>query len=865
MVLNLQAVVHVVSRGGMFVLISFCLSILKCRLIASILLPCPPLTLLQVQASSGSDQQTRDSQDKPIPPRSVAEERKCLSVSLPSNSNRDLSVAEKPNASHAGPPTTQQGGQKDGVREFNRSTAPDDGAGSLEFDPERSQDRGSGGKVTPGVASGGGFISYASAVKSGSRPSSAASTASNEGEKHGQLDNSVPTHQEAHSVQGEMKQVGGYKAEMVENDSEPPVISDTGVVEAGDVDPCRGLVVMGPVLLQPPDVCEPGEPDKGQISFARLSSKPVAHVKPQQPVVKAGAVSASDVHNTFPSAAADIALPTVEAFQGAPPMEQHQLHSAVVQHGDRPLTAPEPPLGDVPDMVSAIPETYATEGSTGSSEVSHYQVNIDHTVLAVQVEKTGLLPGHLPSPIPLYVSPMDRVPSVSSLPECEQATVEGHSEQAKSHEELLQAVEDREDGDLVSKQLRVSAIPFIPSEPTVVPAKEDQVSSMGGVHELAVQPGTGAAPQTPVADQLHLSAADPSQSSQAQVPQVSLPSLHVHSASLGQQQRLQSVEPSPSMRMVLPASLHAAAFGVSHPLTLQSYAHLIQPHPHSMQQHPHSVQPHSQSVQPTPHSVQPHPHSVQPHPHSVQPNPHSVQPLPQQTVPMMGHVPYHMANQLAAGRAIGQQFGYLQGMVQPPPRGPHPPPMTLLYGTAPNPHQGLSMTLPPAMLQQMAQNMLVQQHKRKAKEEGATFVSTPAVDPTLAAAKMRSSGQGVQPGRPVVLPPGYPVTLASGAEGRQVAAGLGRQAPSVQQQQPTGPAVQPGVAFGSPRSHRHSRPQPKQPRSPLLPTPAATANIAQSSIWPPSAQAPQQQAQQNIQPPMQCPIPSDAVRHTTNN
>lgn len=826
--------------------------------------------LLQVQASSGSEQQIRDSQDKPIPPHSVAEEKKCLSVSLPSNNNRGSSVAEKPNVSHAGPPTTQQGGQKDGVREFNRSTATDDGPGSSEFDVERSQDRGSGGKVTPEVASGGGFISYASAVKSGSRPPSAASTASNEGEKHGQLGNGVPTHQEAYSGQGEMKQVRGYEAERVENDSEPPVIIDTGVVEVGDVDPCLRFVVMGPVLMQPPDVCEPGEPDKGQISLARLSSKPVAHVKPQQPVVKPGAVSASDVHNTFPSAAADLALPTMEAFQGAPPMEQHRLLSAVTQHGDHPLTAPEQPLGDVPDMVSAIPEAYATEGSTGSSQVSPYQVNVDHTVLAVQVEKTGLLPAHLPSPIPLYVSPMDRVPSVSSLPECEQAAVEGHSEQAKAHEELLQAVEDREDGDLVSKQLRVSAIPFFPSEATVVPAKEDQVSSAGGVHEHAVQPGTGAAAQTSVADQLHLSTAGPTQSSQAQLPQVSISSLYGHSASLVQQQRLQSVEPSPSMRMVLPAHPHAAAFGVSHPLTLQSYPHLIQPHPHSLQQHPHSVQPHSQSVQPTPHSVQPHPHSVQPHPHSVQPhphsvqpNPHSVQPLPQQTVPMMSHVPYHMANQLAAGRAIGQQFGYLQGMVQPPPRGPHPHPMALLYGTAPNPHQGLP--LPPAILQQMAQNMLVQQHKRKAKEEGATFVSTPTVDPTFAAAKMRSNGQGVQPGRPVVLPPGYPITLASGAEGCQVAAGLGRQAPAVQQQQPTGPAVQPGVAFGSPRSHRHSRPQPKQSRSPLLPTPAATANIAQSSIWPPSAQAPQQQAQQNIQPPVQCPIPSDAVRHTTND
>ena len=818
--------------------------------------------LLQVQASGDSGQQTRDIRDKPVPSHSAAEERKCLSVSLPNNDNRGVSAAQKPNADHTGPPTTRQGGQKDGAGEFNQSTTPGIGAGSIEINVERSQDRGAGGKLTSQVASSGGLASYASAVKSGSRPSSAASIASNEGLKSAQLETSAPAHQETPSGQGGRKQAGGCNAEKVENHSEPSVIGDTDMIEVDGIDPCCDFDVMGPVLLHPPAVAQPGIPDKDQVPVARLSSKPVAHVKPQQPVVKAGTASALDVLN-FPSAAPDVSLPTVEP----PPMEQHQLHSAVAQHGDFPLTALEPAQGDVPDMVPAIPEAYAADGGTGSSEVPQYPVNVDHSVLAVPIEKVGGLPVHMPSPIPLYVSPVDRVPSVSSLPECEQAAAEGHSEQTKAHEELLQAVEGTEDGDLVSKQLRVSAIPFVPSESTVVPAKENQVPSAGGVHEFTVQTGSGAATLTSAADHPHLSAADPSQLPPPQAPQVSLSSLHPHFSSHAQQQRLQqSVEPSPSVHMVLPTHPHAAAFGVSHPLTLQTHPHLIQPNPHSVQQHPHSVQPRLQAVQPSPHPVQPPPHSVQPHPHSVQPNPHSVQPLPQQPVPMMGHIPYHLAHQLAAARAMGQplNLAYLQSMMQPPARGPHPPPMTLLYGTPPTHPQGLNMpSVSPAMLQYLTQAMLAQQHKRKAKEDGATFVSAPAVDPALVA-KLRAGGQGVPAGRPVVLPPGYLGTLAGRADGHQVAANMGRQPPAVQQQ-PIVAAPQAGVAFGSPRSHRHSHPQQKQPRSPLLPTPSTATTIAQSSIWSPSAQAPQQQTQQNIQPPAQCSLPSDTVRHTTNN
>ena len=773
--------------------------------------------LLQVQDSSDSVPQTRDSRDK-------------------------LKLAEESNASRTGPPTTYQGGQKDGVREFDQSTAPEGGARGLELNAGRSQDRGSRGKLTTEGAPSGGFTSYAGAVKSDSRPSSAASTASNEGQKLiGQLEISAPSHQEAPSGQGEMKQAGISDGDRVEDDSGPPVINDVGEV---DIDLCLDLEVMRPALLQLQDVREPCGPNEGQMALVRLPSKPVAHVKPQQPVVKAGAVSALDV--TFPSAAADISLPTVEALQRVPPIVLHHLHSSPAQHDDLPQTALEPAQGDVPVMVPATPEACITDSGTASS-VTQYQVNVGRSKLAVQVEKAGVRPAHHPSPIPLYLSPMDRVPSVSSLPECEQAAVEGHSEQAEDHEELLQVVEGTEDGDLVSKQLRVSASPFIPSESASVPAKEDQVSSMGGVPEHSVQQVLGADPVTSVTDQRLLPPPDPSQP-----PSVPQASLHSHSSSLTQQQRLHHpVEPSPAVRMVLPTHLHAAA---AYPLTVQSHPHLIQPHPHSMQQHPHSVQPHLQSVQA--------------HPPSVQPHPPSVQPLPQQTFPLMGHVPYQLVNPLAAARAMDQQlhFGYLQSMAQPPARGPHPHPMALLYGAAPTAPQGLNLaTLPPAMVHQL---LMLSQQQRKAKEEGATFVSAPTVDPGFAA-KMRASGQGIVPGgRPVVLPPGYMASLASGAEGHQVAASLSRHTSAAQQPQlPTVPAAtaQPGVAFGSTRAHRPSHPQQKQLRSPLLPTPAATASITQSSIWSPAVQAPQQPQQQSIQTPVQCSLPSEVARHTTTN
>ena len=781
--------------------------------------------LLQVQDSSDSVQQTRDSRDK-------------------------LKLAEESNASCMGPPTTYQGGQKDGVREFNQSTAPEDGARGLALNTERSQDRGPRGELTTEGVSSGGFTSYASAVRSDSRPSSAASTASNEGQKlFRQLEISAPSHQEAPSGLGEMKQAGICDGIRVEDDSELHVTNDVGEV---DIDLCLDLEVMRPALLQPLNVCEPCDPNEAQMALARLSSKPVAHVKPQQPVVKAGPVSALD--DTFPSAGADISLPTMEALQRVPPIEHHHLHSSPAQLDDLPQTALEPAQGDVPGMVPATPEACTTDSRTVSS-VTQYEVNIDRRKLAVQVEKAGVRPAHHPSPIPLYLSPMDRVPSVSSLPECEQAAVEGHSEQTEDHEELLQAVEGTEDDDLVSKQLRVSASPFFPSEAASVPAKEDQVSSsMGGVPEHSVQPVLGADPVTSVTDHRLLPPSDPSQP--PSVPQVSLSSLHSHSSSLTQQQRLhQPVEPSPAVRMVIPTHLHAAAaFGISHPLTVQSHPHLIQPHPHSMQQHPHSVQPHLQSVQA--------------HPPSIQPHPPSVQPLPQQTFPLMGHVPYHVVNPLAAARPMDQQlnFGYLQSMAQPPPRGPHPHSMALLYGAAPTAPQGLNLAaLPPAVVHHLL--MLSQQHKRKVKEEGATFVSAPTVDPGFAAKMRATAGQGiVAGGRSVVLHPGYMATLASGAEGHQEAASLSRHA-SAAQQQPTLPAAmaQPGVAFGSSRSHRPSHPQQKQPRSPLLPTPAATASITQSSIWSPTAQAPQQQPQQNIQPAVECSLPSEVARHTTTN
>lgn len=716
------------------------------------------------------------------------------------------------------------------MREFSQSTAPEDGARSLDLKAEMPQDRGARGKLTTDGVSG--FTSYASAVKSDSRPPSAESTASNEGQKLiRQLEISAPSHQEAPSGQGEMKQAGGCDVDSVQDDSVPPVI-DVGEV---DIDLCIDLEVMRPDLLQPSDVRELCDPNEAQMVLARLTSKPIAHVKPQQTLVKAGAVSALDV--TFPSAAADISLPTMEALQR---IEHHHLHhSSPAQHDNLPHIALEPAQGDVPSMTSATPGACTTDSGTGSS-VTHK--------LAVQVEKAGVRPAHHPSPIPLYLSPMDRVPSVSSLPECEQAAVEGHSEQTKDHEELLQAVEGTEDGDLVSKQLRVSASPFFPGEAASVPAKEDQVSSMGGVPEHSMQPALGADPVISVTDHRILPPPDPSQP--PSVPRVSLSSLQSHSSSLTQHQRLQqSVEPSPAVRMVLPTHLHAAAaFGISHPLTVQSHPHLIQPHPHSMQQHPHSVQPHLQSVQP--------------HPLGVQPHPPSVQPLPQQTIPLMAHMPY-LVNPLAAARAMDPQlnFGYLQSMAQPPARAPHPHPMALLYGAAPTPPQGLNIaTLPPAIVHQLL--MLSQQHKRKAKEEGATFVSAPTVDPGLAA-KMRASGQGIVPaGAPVVLPPGYTATLASGTEGHQEAS-LSRQTLAAQQRTTVPAVTQPGVAFGSSRSHRLSCPQQKQPRTPLLPTPAATGNITPSSIWSPTAQASQQQPQQNIQPSVQCSLPSEVARHTT--
>lgn len=179
-------------------------------------MPAPPhlpatSTSSTVQDSSDSVPQTRDSRDK-------------------------LKLAEESNASRTGPPTTYQGGQKDGVREFDQSTAPEGGARGLELNAGRSQDRGSRGKLTTEGAPSGGFTSYAGAVKSDSRPSSAASTASNEGQKLiGQLEISAPSHQEAPSGQGEMKQAGISDGDRVEDDSGPPVINDVGEV---DIDLC---------------------------------------------------------------------------------------------------------------------------------------------------------------------------------------------------------------------------------------------------------------------------------------------------------------------------------------------------------------------------------------------------------------------------------------------------------------------------------------------------------------------------------------------------------------------------------------------------------------------------------------------------
>ena len=827
--------------------------------------------LLQVQASSGSGQ-TGGSQDKPAPPHSVTEETSRLPASLPSN--RDSSVAENFNTGHTGPSTTQRGGQMDGARETNRSTAPEDGAGNVERDVEGSQGAGSVGvvgKLSPELVSSGGFFSYASAVKSSSRPSSAASTGSIEGQKHSQLELNAPTYQEINPGQGAEQKAGGRELGRVEMDTVP---SEAGVVEDDGMSSRLDFVAMRPALQQPPEVCESGNPSEDAVLLARLSSKPVAHVKPQQPVVKAGAATALDICNTFSSSAGDVPdmpQPVVEALQAAPQMGQHQPHPVATQHGDFPLAAPElpltlePTLGDVAVIASAAPDGYATESSTEPTEASRYQMSVDHSALTGQVQSAGPLSAHLPSSIPVYMSPTDRVLSVSSLPECEQATVEGHGEPVKSHEEFLQAAEDREDSDLVSKQLRVSAVPFVPNE-TLVRGNEDQVTtSVGGEQE---QPVAAVIPQTSIAGQVPFSVADA-----IQVPPVSLLSVHPgQSAVLAQQQKLHSAEPSHSVHVALPTP-HATALGISHPHPLQSHPHLMQPHPQSLQQHPHSIQSHPQSVQPAPHSVQPHPHPVRPNPHSMPPNPHSMQPHPHsvQPHPQQTMVQLQYQNMMANHLAAMSRYGYFQGMVPPTPRAPpHTPPLAVLYGAASNPQQPLNMANPALVQLQIQQQlalhtMLLQQQAKKAKEEGgAAFLPTPPVDPSLTA-KMRSGGQNVPPGRTVVLPPGYPVAIGSGAEGHQVTASLSRKAPAVQQQ-PIVHASQSGSTFGSPRPHGHSRPAQKQPRSPLLPTPA----VVQSSVWPPPAQPLQQHPQQTVQPPsiqhqMEPPVPSDTEAHTTTS